>query len=48
MAQNNFTITVKIWDKWEIDTYSSNGYRLYAIVEIGNKLYLMERYLNEL
>jgi hypothetical protein len=48
MAQNNFTIKVKIWDKWEIDTYTMNGYRFYAIIEIGNKLYLMERLLDEL
>jgi len=48
MAQNNFTIEIKIWDEWEIDTYTMNGYRFYSIIEIGNKLYFMERYLNEL
>jgi len=47
MAQNNFTIDVHIWDSWEIDTYS-NGYLCYVLIEIGNKLQLMERYLDEL
>jgi len=47
MAQNNFTIEVKIWDEWVIDTYSSKGYLCYALMEIGNKLYLMEKYLND-
>jgi hypothetical protein len=48
MAQNNFTIEIKIWDEWEIDTYSSKGEIEYVLAEIGNKLYLMERFLNEL
>jgi hypothetical protein len=48
MAQNNYTIEIKIWDSWEVDTYTMNGYRFYSIIEIGNKLYFMERYLNEL
>jgi hypothetical protein len=48
MAQNNFTIDIKIWDEWEIDTYSSKGYLCYALIEIADKLILMERYLDEL
>ncbi len=47
MPQDNFTIKIKIWDEWEIDTYSSKGYLCYVLVEIANKLYLMERYLND-
>jgi len=43
MAQNNYTIEAKIWDSWEKDTYTINGYIFYAIMEIGNKLYFMER-----
>jgi hypothetical protein len=48
MAQNNFTIEIKLWDEWEIDTFSFKGYLMYALVEIANKLYLMERYLDEI
>jgi len=49
MAQNNYTITIKIWDEWEIDTYSPMGYLCYGLIEIiGYKLFLMERYLNDL
>lgn len=48
MAQSNYTIDVKIWDEWEIDTFSSNGYLCYILVEIAGKLQLMEKYLNEL
>ena len=47
MAQNEFTIKIKIWDSWEIDTYSSKGYLSYILIEIGNKLQLMEKYLND-
>jgi hypothetical protein len=47
MAQNKFTIELKILDEWEIDTYSSKGYLCYMLVEINNKLYLWEKYLNE-
>jgi len=47
MAQNNFTIEIKIWDSWEIDTFSLKGYLCYILIEIGNKLQLMERYLND-
>ena len=42
MAQDNITITIKIWDSWEKDTYTINGYVFYSIIEIGNRLYLME------
>lgn len=48
MSQNNFTVEIKIWDSWELDTYSPKGYLCYMLVEIiGYKLYLMEKYLNE-
>jgi len=47
MAQNNYTIEVKIWDEWVIDTYSPKGYLCYVLMEVGNKLYLMEKYLND-
>jgi hypothetical protein len=47
MAQNNYTVEIKIWDSWEIDTYSIKGYLYYVLIEIGNKFQLMERYLNE-
>jgi len=43
MAQNNYTIEVKIWDSWEKDTYTINEYIFYTIMEIGNKLYLMQK-----
>ena len=48
MAQSNFTIELKIWDEWHIDTYSAKGYLVYMLIEIGDKLQLMERYLDEL
>ncbi len=46
MAQNNFTIDIKIWDSWEIDTYSIKGYLCYILMEVAGKLQLMERYLD--
>ena len=48
MAQDNFTLEIKIWDLWDIDTYSIQGYIRYGLIEIGNKLYLMEKNLDEL
>jgi hypothetical protein len=48
MPQSDFTIEVKIWDEWSIDTYSPKGYLCYALVEIGNKLQLLERYLDDI
>jgi len=47
MASNNFNVEIKIWTEWEEDTYTINGYRFYAIVEIGNRLYFMEKYLDD-
>jgi hypothetical protein len=47
MAQNNYTVTVKIWDSWTTDSYTIKGYLCYILVEIGNTLQLMEKYLNE-
>jgi len=48
MAEENYTIEVKIWDEWEIDTFSIKGYLCYILIEVATKLYLMEKYLNEL
>ena len=45
--KNNFTITVKILDSWEEDTYTLKGYKIYMIIEIAGKVYLLERYINE-
>lgn len=47
MAQNEFTMDIKIWDSWEVDTYSHLGYMEYMLVEIGIKLYLWEKPLND-
>jgi hypothetical protein len=48
MAQSNFSITIKILDEWTIDSYSIRGYLIYMLVEIADKLYLLEKYLNDI
>jgi len=38
MAQNNYTIEIKIWDEWNDVILLID----YILCEIGNKLYLIE------
>jgi len=48
MAQNNYYIDVKVWESWQLDSYSIKGYLNYILIEIAEKLYLSEKYLNDL
>ena len=41
------TIEVIIWDSWEEDTYTSEGYKCFILIEIANKLCLWERKIDE-
>jgi len=46
--KNNFTITVKIWDYWIIDTYElGKNNVLYVLIEIQNKLWLQKIILKD-
>lgn len=38
-------INVKIWDYWI--SWTDDDYRLYMILEIDNKLYFIERFLED-
>ena len=43
----NPTIEIIIWDSWEEDTYTSEGYRTYVLIQINNELSLKEGFINE-
>jgi len=44
----NFTIIVKVLDYWLKDSYTYKGFKLYMLIQIGNKISLIEKWANNI
>lgn len=44
----NLEIKIELLDYWTKDTYTYKGYKIYLLLKIGNKIKLVEKWLNEI